>query len=98
MSRRAAALVAILLCGVAWGGCGTSARGFLGALRGGGGTIQFPTQGGAFGSNPPRQEVGACCLPSGDCLTVTASDCASFSGFFQGEGLTCGVAPCGELF
>lgn len=43
-------------------------------------------------------QTGACCLASGDCLTVTAADCEAYAGVYHGPGLTCGVAPCGSGF
>jgi len=38
--------------------------------------------------------VGACCLPSGQCIETTVSDCQSQGGTFQGDGTTCATAGC----
>jgi spore coat protein A len=41
---------------------------------------------------PP--ELGACCLPSGNCTTQGAVACASAGGIWQGAGTTCSPNPC----
>src|SRR6266545_3167814 len=38
---------------------------------------------------------GACCLPTGDCSVVTATQCASQGGTYQGDGTVCTPNPCG---
>jgi hypothetical protein len=89
---RAVAIVVLCLAGPI--GCGTSAAGLLrSALVG-----SFTVSGVPSSQNQFTQPVGACCIPTGDCLTVTASDCANFSGAFYGEGITCGIAPCNSGF
>ncbi len=42
---------------------------------------------------PPAQ-VGACCLPSGNCSITTAAECATLGGTFQGVGTSCTPNPC----
>jgi len=38
---------------------------------------------------------GACCQPSGDCSVLTATQCASQGGTYQGDGTSCTPNPCG---
>ena len=85
MLRRYALLFLTIAC-LVFGGCGTSGSSLLNSVLTTGSGSQ------------PNEPTGACCLPSGSCLTVTASDCNSFFGVFFGEGLICGIAPCGDLF
>ena len=40
---------------------------------------------------PPQ---GACCLPSGDCLEILASECAAQGGTYLGDGVSCQSANC----
>lgn len=45
----------------------------------------------------PGEVTGACCLPAGDCVTVTTEvDCVAQGGLFQGLGTECGTADCPE--
>lgn len=90
---RAAAI--LLLCLTAPIGCRTSAASLLGGVLTGNVTV---SGGSSSQQNQSFQPVGACCIPTGDCLTVTASDCANFSGLFFGEGIICGIAPCDSGF
>ncbi len=39
----------------------------------------------------------ACCLPNGQCILATASECVSYGGTAQGVGVSCGMSPCGPL-
>lgn len=39
----------------------------------------------------------ACCLPNGQCILATASECVSYGGTAQGVGVSCGVSPCGAV-
>lgn len=39
--------------------------------------------------------TGACCLPTGDCTEVSASQCAAQGGTYQGDGTDCSPNPCG---
>ena len=39
--------------------------------------------------------TGACCLPSGDCTIVTATECAQQGGVYQGDATDCTPNPCG---
>ena len=39
-------------------------------------------------------EASACCFPDGTCLTLTASDCDSGGGTYQGDGTTCASTEC----
>jgi len=93
---RAAAIV--LLCLAAPIGCRTSAARLLGGALTGNVTIFSSGSSGSSSQNQSFAPVGACCIPTGDCLTVTASDCANFSGTFFGEGIICGIAPCSSGF
>jgi spore coat protein A len=38
--------------------------------------------------------TGACCQPSGTCSSVTAAQCASLGGTYQGDNTTCSPNPC----
>ncbi len=92
MSRFAVGAILLLSCGLVLNGCGTG--GVLDAgLRGG-----LFRGGGSIGSDEFGPPVGACCLPSGHCLTVSASDCDNYAGIFYGPGLICGIAPCVNQF
>ena len=71
-------------------GCRTSAGRLLSGVLSNNITIST----GTFSQGPSPAPVGACCISTGDCLTVTASDCANFSGTFFGEGIICEIAPC----
>lgn len=42
--------------------------------------------------------TGACCLPSGQCVTLTSSDCAANGGAYQGDFSSCTPNPCGSKF
>lgn len=43
----------------------------------------------------PAVPSGACCLPDGSCITVTAEvDCANQGGVFEGFGTDCGTTNC----
>ena len=42
----------------------------------------------------PSSPVGACCFDTGDCQSLTAADCASQNGAYQGDGTTCFPNPC----
>lgn len=46
-----------------------------------------------IGFIPPAQ-VGACCLPSGDCATLTPVECTNAGGAFHGVGSLCATNPC----
>ncbi len=94
MLRIMRALAILLLCLAAPIGCRTSASSLLGGVLSGSVTVP----GGSFSQNQSFEPVGACCIPTGDCLTVTASDCANFSGLFFGEGIICGIAPCESAY
>ena len=39
--------------------------------------------------------TGACCLPVGDCTVVSATECATQGGTYQGDGTLCTPNPCG---
>jgi hypothetical protein len=39
--------------------------------------------------------TGACCLPDGDCVRRTETECNDAEGTFQGSGTTCDDDPCG---
>lgn len=94
MLRIMRALAILLLCLAAPIGCRTSATQLLGGVLGGNVLVSS----GTLSQNQFVEPVGACCIPTGDCLTVTASDCANFSGAFFGEGIICGIAPCNSGF
>jgi len=51
---------------------------------------------GAIGDNPYwiPSPVGACCLPSGDCVLETAGDCETDGGTYLGDGTACNPNPC----
>jgi spore coat protein A len=38
--------------------------------------------------------VGACCIPDGSCVTVTASQCAQLGGAYHGDNSPCSPNPC----
>jgi hypothetical protein len=38
--------------------------------------------------------TGACCLPSGACVTTTSSNCTAQSGTYQGDGILCVNVSC----
>ena len=41
--------------------------------------------------------TGACCLPGNSCIdNVTASDCRSQNGTYQGDGSDCASVTCAE--
>ena len=42
----------------------------------------------------PGSGGGACCLPSGACLLLSASDCALLGGAYNGVGTVCSPNPC----
>jgi hypothetical protein len=42
---------------------------------------------------PPAQ-VGACCLPSGNCTVATSNECFNLGGTFQGVGTSCSPNLC----
>lgn len=44
--------------------------------------------------NGPAPLVGACCLPSGACVTTSSGACALQGGTFQGVGVACAPSPC----
>lgn len=92
MSRFALATTILLALGLSSTGCGT--RGVLGS--------GFPglvfRGGSSAGNNQSGQSVGSCCLLTGDCLTITASDCGNYGGTFYGPGLICEFAPCINLY
>ena len=94
MLRIMRALAILLLCLAAPIGCGTSA----GRLLGGALIGNVQVLGGSASQNQSPQPVGACCVPTGDCLTVTAGDCVNYSGLFFGEGIVCGIAPCESAY
>jgi spore coat protein A len=39
-------------------------------------------------------QTGACCLPAGDCTTLTATQCASLGGTYRGNDVPCTPDPC----
>jgi spore coat protein A len=41
-------------------------------------------------------QTGACCLPAGDCTELTAEQCASLGGTYQGNSVPCTPDPCAE--
>lgn len=43
---------------------------------------------------PPAGPVGACCLPSGDCVVTSSGACASQGGTYSGDGSSCTPSPC----
>jgi hypothetical protein len=43
---------------------------------------------------PADPTPGACCLPSGACVSVSHADCLGQSGTFNGAGSTCGTINC----
>lgn len=42
--------------------------------------------------------TGACCLTSGQCVTLTQSDCAANGGTYYGDYVPCVPSPCGTSF
>ncbi|MCC6426614.1 MAG: hypothetical protein IT435_07310 [Phycisphaerales bacterium] len=38
--------------------------------------------------------IGACCLPNGSCVQLTANDCASQAGQYKGDGIPCVTGTC----
>ncbi len=42
--------------------------------------------------------TGACCLTSGQCVTLTAADCAANGGTYHGDYSSCNPNPCGTAF
>lgn len=50
----------------------------------------------AWSSVNCQQDIGACCLTDGSCVSVTAADCQFLAGQFQGVGATCGQVECPE--
>ncbi|MBM4108310.1 MAG: DNRLRE domain-containing protein [Phycisphaerae bacterium] len=42
----------------------------------------------------PPALTGACCLPSGACVTATAAQCAAQSGSYRGDNSNCATANC----
>lgn len=42
--------------------------------------------------------TGACCLPSGACITLSLSDCTSNGGTYYGDNVACVPSPCGTAF
>jgi hypothetical protein len=42
--------------------------------------------------------TGACCLPSGQCITLTLNDCAANGGTYYGDYVACVPSPCGTAF
>jgi hypothetical protein len=42
--------------------------------------------------------TGACCLVSGQCITLTSSDCAANAGAYHGDLSSCVPNPCGTAF
>jgi hypothetical protein len=47
--------------------------------------------------NPPEGPVsqpGACCFAEGVCEMMLQTDCETFGGAFQGEGISCDADPC----
>lgn len=38
--------------------------------------------------------TGACCLPDGSCASMTAADCATNGGTYQGDGVDCAGVTC----
>ncbi len=101
--RRLSAMAVLLLLCPLFVGCSSGAGGLLRGLIGSSGSsggllAEFAQQGNEGVDNGGFAPTGACCLTSGDCLSVSAADCASFAGVFHGPGLTCGVAPCSSRF
>ena len=89
MSRYLCALVVLALLGISGlAGCGTTAAGLLRGAVIGSAVLQTDAS--------DADLAGACCLPSGNCITVPAADCTQFFGTFFGPGLICGIAPCGD--
>jgi FtsP/CotA-like multicopper oxidase with cupredoxin domain len=43
---------------------------------------------------PPGPPTGACCLPTGLCDTLNATDCAAAGGTYQGDNTSCTPAQC----
>ena len=41
---------------------------------------------------------GACCLPSGACINVTAAGCEAAFGAYQGDGTVCGDVACTPFY
>ncbi len=42
----------------------------------------------------PCEPVGACCMPDGTCQLITATECASLGGTYQGDNSDCTSANC----
>lgn len=38
--------------------------------------------------------VGACCLPAGNCIIASSTDCSNQGGTYQGDNVTCGSVNC----
>ena len=51
---------------------------------------------GATGYNPDPYQAptGACCLPSGSCVSIPLASCIDQGGVFQGFGEACQPSPC----
>ncbi|OGF26218.1 MAG: hypothetical protein A2V63_07425, partial [Candidatus Eisenbacteria bacterium RBG_19FT_COMBO_70_11] len=43
---------------------------------------------------PPPVPTGACCLPDGTCDTLSAAQCGTAGGVYQGDGSTCTTGLC----
>ena len=43
----------------------------------------------------PLDDLGACCLPSGDCVVTTESSCLAAGGSYFGDGTVCADVECG---
>jgi len=45
--------------------------------------------------NPCEQPSGACCdLETGECVVMTAQECAAQGGEYLGDGIECDPNPC----
>jgi len=58
----------------------------------------FDTDGIGDACEPPGAASGACCLPDGSCVVVTAASCNSLLGSYGGDGTACApTLPCPKL-
>lgn len=60
------------------------------------GCLGFDTPGSAPCLNPPPG-IGACCLPSNECVLITEEECLAQGGTFHGAGSQCDPSPCPSI-
>ena len=57
-------------------------------------TLIDPCDGGGTPPGGEGEPIGACCLPSGQCIETGITNCDSQGGEFRGEGSTCEGSDC----